>query len=213
MLKQTDNIRQTEPAGRYEESQNAFFPLAFRMKYIGRWGLMRGMESENLLEHSAECAMLAHALACIGNTYFGKNYDVGNIAVKALYHDISEIFTGDLPTPVKYHNAAISSSYKEIEHEAGERLLGKLPQELQGVYRDSLDHETDRAQARLIKAADKLCALIKCMTERRFGNHEFDSAYETTYASVQKLASECVELDWFIKHLLAGFEKTLDELG
>ena len=193
-----------------------FFPLAFRMKYIGRWGLMRSTEPENLLEHSAECAMLAHALACIGNEYFGKTYDVGKIAVKALYHDISEIFTGDLPTPVKYHNDAISTSYKEIEHESCERLLGKLPEELRTVYRDFLDHEmpeTGKEEARLIKAADNLCALIKCMTERRFGNHEFDNAYETTLRSVERLAAGCEELDWFTKHLLCGFEKTLDELG
>lgn len=196
-----------------EPERNAFFPLAFRMKYIARWGLMRGTESENLLEHSGECAMLAHALACIGNEYFGKSYDEGQIAVKALYHDISEIFTGDLPTPVKYHNTAISSSYKQIEQESCERLLQKLPEPLRQLYRRSLDHESQQEQARLIKAADKLCALIKCMTERRFGNHEFDSAYDTTLASVEKLAADCEELDWFMKHLIGGFEKTLDELG
>lgn len=196
-----------------QDEQNAFFPLAFRMKYINRWGLMRGTESENLLEHSAECAMLAHALACIGNTYFGKTHDVGQIAVKALYHDISEIFTGDLPTPVKYHNTAISASYKQIEHESCERLLEKLPEDLRGTYRDSLDHEAESEQAKLIKAADKLCALIKCITERRRGNHEFDKAYETTLTSVKKLAEDCEELGWFLAHLTDGFEKTLDELG
>lgn len=196
-----------------QADNNAFFPLAFRMKYIARWGLMRGTESENLLEHSGECAMLAHALACIGNAYFGKSYAVGDIAVKALYHDISEIFTGDLPTPVKYHNTDISASYKQIEHEACERLVGKLPDALCAVYREALDHETQADEARIIKAADKLCALIKCMTERRFGNHEFDKAYETTLAAVEKLADDCEELRWFIRHELGGFEKTLDELG
>ena len=114
---------------------------------------------------------------------------------------------------MKYHNTAISTSYKQIEHESCERLLDKLPEDLRAPYRNSLDHETEREQARLIKAADKLCALIKCITERRRGNHEFDKAYETTLTSVKKLSADCEELDWFLKHLADGFEKTLDELG
>ena len=192
--------------------KNTFFPLAFRMKYIARWGLMRGTEPENLLDHSAECAMLAHALACIGNTYFGKHYDAGNIAVKALYHDISEIYTGDLPTPIKYRNDAISSSYKQIEKEACDRLLSKLPAPLRDIYGDALDHESDDGERVLIKAADKLCALIKCMNECRNGNREFSEAQALTRASLEKRAESCPELRWFMEHLLDEFEKSLDEL-
>lgn len=191
--------------------ENAFFSLAFRMKYIRRWGLMRSTEPENLLEHSAECALLAHALACIGNELFGKHHDVGNLTVKALYHDISEIYTGDLPTPIKYHNDDISASYKKIEHEACERMLSLLPDALRSAYASSLDHESDAEEARLLKAADKLCALIKCMHERQFGNREFDRAYASTLASVQALAKDCEELAYFTEHFLADFEKTLDE--
>lgn len=193
--------------------ENAFFSLAFRMKYIRRWGLMRLTEQENLLEHSAECAMLAHALACIGNTFFGKHYDEGALAVKALYHDISEIYTGDLPTPVKYHDDTLTDSYKQIEKEACDQMLSRLPDELKPSYVVALDHESEKEQARLLKAADKLCALIKCMHERQFGNHEFDRAYETTRHSVETLATDCEELAYFIEHFLADFEKTLDETG
>lgn len=199
-------------SGQTGEAKDAFFPLAFRMKYIGRWGLMRGTEPENLLEHSAECAMLAHALARIGNDVFGKNYDAGAVAVGALYHDISEIYTGDLPTPIKYHNNAISESYKQIEREACERLLFKLPDSLQAAYRDALEHDGASEEAVLIKAADKLCALIKCVQERRFGNREFDEAYETILASVEKLAARCEELAYFVANFLPGFDKSLDEL-
>lgn len=192
-------------------NENAFFSLAFRMKYIRRWGLMRSTEPENLLEHSAECALLTHALACIGNELFGKHYDVGALTVKALYHDISEIYTGDLPTPIKYHNDDISASYKQIEHEACDQMLSLLPDVLRDTYAASLDHESVKEEARLLKAADKLCALIKCMHERRFGNHEFDRAYASTLESVQGLAKDCEELAYFTEHFLDDFEKTLDE--
>lgn len=191
---------------------NTFFPLAFRMKYINRWGLMRNTVNENLLEHSAECAMLSHALAEIGNTYFGKQYDAGNIAVKALYHDISEIYTGDLPTPVKYRNSDISESYKSIERGAVEKLLSKLPDELENSFSDALDHEICSDEALLIKSADKLCALIKCMQETNDGNKEFSAALEATKKSVSALAEKCPELKYFNEHFLPEFNKSLDEL-
>lgn len=189
-----------------------FFPLAFRMKYINRWGLMRNTVSENLLEHSAECAMIAHALAVIGNTYFGKNYDADGIAVRALYHDISEIYTGDLPTPVKYHNKDISSSYKDIEKSACEKLLSKLPEEMKNTYACALDHEETPEVKTLIKAADKLCALIKCMQETGDGNREFTAAATATRASLESISQNCEELSYFMKNFLGEFEKSLDEL-
>lgn len=193
-------------------SNNTFFPLAFRMKYINRWGLMRNTQNENLLEHSSECAMLAHALALIGNTYFGKSYNADNIAVKALYHDISEIYTGDLPTPVKYHNSYISESYKDIEKGASEKLLSRLPSELRKEYESALDHESDEEEKILIKSADKLCALIKCVDEIYNGNREFLQAEKSTRESVNRMAVNCPELDYFVKHFLPEFEKSLDEL-
>ena len=189
----------------------SFFPLAFRMKYIGRWGLMRNSIPENLLEHSAECAMLAHALAEIGNTMYGKHYDAGEIAVKALYHDISEIYTGDLPTPVKYANRDISKSYKDIEHSACMTLCGKLPDALEKRYEDFLDHESDEQTRRLVKAADKLCALIKCMEEVQNGNREFSAALKATRLSLDEMAKTSGELAYFMDTLLPEFEKTLDE--
>lgn len=191
-----------------------FFPLAFRMKYINRWGLMRNTDSENLLEHSAQCAMLAHALAVIGNTYFNKNYNADQIATKALYHDISEIYTGDLPTPVKYDNSAISTSYKEIEKAACTKLLSKLPAEMRTEYGDALDHDNscDKDMKILIKAADKLCALIKCIQETNHGNREFSAAALTIKSSVESMSRECPELAYFTENFLGEFEKSLDEL-
>ena len=193
-------------------SNYTFFPLAFRMKYINRWGLMRNTQNENLLEHSSECAILAHALAVIGNTYFGKSYNADKIAVKALYHDISEIYTGDLPTPVKYHNSYISESYKDIEKGALEKLVSKLPEELKKEYTSSLDHEADESERIIIKAADKLCALIKCVDEISNGNREFIKAEKTTRESVARMAAKCPELEYFAEHFLPEFEKSLDEL-
>lgn len=189
-----------------------FFPLAFRMKYINRWGLMRNTDDENLLEHSAECAMLVHALCVIGNTYFGKMHDVGNITLKALYHDISEIYTGDLPTPVKYHNHLISSSYKDIERGAVEKLIGKLPEEMRAEYDEALDHDSEEETALLIKGADKLAALIKCMKEINNGNKEFNEALDATRSAVEKLADKSEEIRFFCDNFLSEFDKTLDEL-
>ena len=189
----------------------SFFPLAFRMKYISRWGLMRNSIPENLLEHSAECAMLAHALAVIGNERFGKRYDAGDIAVKALYHDISEIYTGDLPTPVKYANGAIHDSYKDIEKSACETLCAKLPKELTKTFTSALDEAETPESYRIVKAADKLCALIKCIEEVGNGNREFTAALKATRASLDKMAKECDELAYFMNVLLPEFDKPLDE--
>ncbi len=190
----------------------SFFALAFRMKYINRWGLMRNLRSENLTEHSAECAMLAHVLSEIGNTYFGKHYNPDRAAVCALYHDMSEIFTGDLPTPVKYFNDTIRDSYKQIEKDAVEKAIGKLPEELSGKYKSILEFEEDENLRRIVKAADKLSAYLKCVEEYRNGNNEFKAALVSTEKALEKLSEECEELKWFLDNFAKAFEKSLDEL-
>ncbi len=190
----------------------SFFALAFRMKYINRWGLMRNLRSENLTEHSAECAMLAHALCEIGNTYFQKNYNAERAAVCALYHDMSEIFTGDMPTPVKYFNDTIRDSYKQIEKDAAKKATGKLPHELSEKYRSVLDFEDDADLKRIVKSADKLCAYLKCVEEYRNGNNEFKAALASTEKALEKLSEECEELKWFLDNFAVAFEKSLDEL-
>ena len=191
----------------------SFFALAFRMKYINRWGLMRNLTSENLLEHSAQCSMLAHALAEIGNTVFGKNYDCGKIALCALYHDMSEIFTGDLPTPVKYFNDTIRESYKSLEKNALEKALSKLPSELKESYGEILEFEDNADLKRIVKAADKLCAYLKCVDEYKNGNSEFRDALSSTKAALNEHTKHCPELKYFMEHFAEAFELSLDSLS
>ncbi len=194
-------------------AEYSFFALASRMKYINRWGLMRNLRNENLTEHSAECAMLSHALALVGNRYFGKKYDADKIAVYALYHDMSEIFTGDLPTPVKYFNDSIRDSYKSLERGALENALCKLPDELKADYYDILlFEELDEEAKRIVKAADKICAYLKCVEEYKNGNNEFKKALETTGKIVEKLAETMPEVKWFMDNVASSYEKPLDEL-
>ncbi len=187
-----------------------FFAFAFRMKYINRWGLMKNSRYENLTEHSAETAMLAHALAVIGNELFGKKYNQDRIAVFALYHDLSETITGDLPTPVKYHNKTILDSYREIEKSAAHELCKKLPEELKGIYEPIIHEDCGDEERAVIKAADKLSALIKCISEENDGNREFSKAKESTLASLSAMALD--EVDYFVDNLLPAFGLTLDEL-
>ena len=191
----------------------SFFALASRMKYINRWGLMRNLRNENLTEHSAECAMLSHALALVGNKYFGKNYDENKIAVCALYHDMSEIFTGDLPTPVKYFNDSIRDSYKFLERNALENALSKLPKELYEDYSDILLFEELDPQAKeIVKAADKLCAYLKCVEEYKNGNNEFKKALESSEKIVTDLGERVPEVKWFMENIAESYEKSIDEL-
>lgn len=194
-------------------SEYSFFALASRMKYINRWGLMRNLRNENLTEHSAECAMLSHALCLIGNRYFGKNYDANKVAVCALYHDMSEIFTGDLPTPVKYFNDSIRDSYKSLERNALDNALSKLPEELTGDYSDILLFEELDAQAKqIVKAADKLCAYLKCVEEFKNGNNEFKKALESSQKIVAELGENVPEVKWFMENVASSYEKSIDEL-
>ena len=187
----------------------SFFPMIARMRYINRWGLMRNTDTENIQEHSHMVAVLSHALAVIQNRYFGPQIDPGQAAVAALYHDASEILTGDMPTPIKYYNPAIRQAYKAVEQVAEEKLLDMLPPELRPAYEDAL-HSADPEVEELVKAADKLSAHIKCIEELKAGNNEFRQAAAQTAAAMD--AMRLPELDYFREHFLPSYSLTLDEL-
>ena len=186
-----------------------FFAYISRMRFIQRWALMRNTASENVQEHSHQAAVLAHALAVIHNQVFGGNVDAGAVAAAALYHDASEIFTGDMPTPIKYHNAAIRGAYADVEALAREKLLAMLPGELQGAYEPIL-LESDPEITRLVKAADKLSAYIKCLEELKAGNNEFREAAEQTRHALESYGLP--EVTYFLETFMDSFTLTLDEL-
>lgn len=186
-----------------------FFALLSRMRYITRWGLMRNTFSENIQEHSHQVAVLAHALALIRRDILGKEADPERCATAALFHDASEILTGDLPTPIKYYNPDIKQAYKQVERISGDKLLQMLPEELRESYAP-LVHEDDLSVLDIVKAADKLSAHIKCIEELKAGNLEFESAANQTRQALE--AMHLPELDWFMAHCLAPFTKNLDEL-
>ncbi len=189
---------------------NEFYALLGRMRYITRWGLMRNTFSENIQEHSHQVAVLAHALALIRRDILHlKGPDPDKCAVAALYHDASEILTGDMPTPIKYHNPGIKDAYKQVEHLAANQLLAKLPEQLRSSY-EHLVLEDDEAVTPIVKAADKLSAYIKCVEEQKAGNTEFDSAEKQTMQALR--AMQLPELDWFIEECLPAFSKDLDQL-
>ena len=187
-----------------------FFAMVNRMKYIDRWALMPNTQKENIAEHSHSVAVIAHALALIGKREFGKDYDENRVAVLALYHDTTEVITGDMPTPVKYYNDEIKSVYKKIEAVAGQRLLSMLPDEYKADYEPMFEHsDEDRELWLLVKAADKISALIKCIEENRMGNREFDIALK---AQEQKIAEiDIPEVKFFSEHFLKSYYLTLDE--
>lgn len=189
---------------------NEFYALLGRMRYITRWGLMRNTFSENISEHSHMTAVLAHALALIRRDILKlPGPDPNRCAVAALYHDASEILTGDLPTPIKYYNPDIKTAYKQVERVAGERLLEMLPPELRESYAP-LVLEDDRELEPIVKAADKLSAHIKCLEEQKAGNTEFDTAAKQTWEAMR--AMELPELDWFLENCLRPFSLNLDQL-
>lgn len=189
---------------------NEFYALLGRMRYITRWGLMRNTFSENIQEHSHQVAVLAHALALIRRDILHlPTPDPDRCAVAALYHDASEILTGDLPTPIKYYNPSIKDAYKQVERIAGNRLLDMLPQELRSSY-EHLVLEDDEEVAPIVKGADKLSAYIKCIEEQKAGNTEFDSAAVVTMQALKAMNRE--EMNWFIENCLSAFSLNLDQL-
>ena len=189
---------------------NEFYALLGRMKYITRWGLMRNTFSENIQEHSHQVAVLAHALALIRRDILKlPTPDPDKCAVAALYHDASEILTGDMPTPIKYYNPDIKDAYKQVERIAGERLLEMLPEALRNSYRDYVLEDVGDMLP-IVKAADKLSAYIKCVEEQKAGNTEFDFAEKATMEAMK--AMNRPELMWFIDNCLAPFKLNIDQL-
>nr|WP_290462101.1 5'-deoxynucleotidase [Acutalibacter muris] len=188
-----------------------FFAMLSRMKYINRWGLMRNTRSENLSEHSLETAIIAHALAVIGNTRFGKSYDPQRAAALALLHDAPEIITGDMPTPVKYHSEEIRKAYAEVENLAVERLVALLPEEFRPYYRElmTMSAPGDGELKLLIKAADRISAAIKCIEERLSGNQDFREAERSTMKLIKDM--DLPEAEYFIGEFLPSYGLTLDE--
>ena len=189
---------------------NEFYALMGRMRYITRWGLMRNTFSENISEHSHMTAVLAHALALIRRDILKlPTPDPDRCAVAALYHDASEILTGDLPTPIKYYNPDIKEAYKQVERIAGNRLLDMLPSQLRASY-EHLVLEDEADVRPFVKAADKLCAHIKCLEEQKAGNTEFDTAAKQTWEAMK--AMNRPELNWFLDNCLGAFALNLDQL-
>ena len=186
-----------------------FFAYISRMKYIDRWSLMRNSVTENIQEHSHMVAVLAHALAVIRRDVLGVPCNAEACAAAALFHDATEIFTGDLPTPIKYYSGAIRDAYRQVEDVAAEKLLDMLPRELRGAY-EPLLREEDREVLALVKAADKLAAYIKCLEELRGGNGEFRDAARETREALRAMGLE--EADWFLERFEEAFGLTLDAL-
>ena len=186
-----------------------FFAFLDRMKYIRRWSLMRSARDENIMEHSQQVAMFAHALAVIDTEIFHRAPDIAKTVLWALYHESAEVMTGDLPTPIKYYNPDIRKAYKAVEAVSAQKLLSMLPSELQPGYEPLLT-ESDPGVKRIVKAADKLSAYIKCLEELKAGNSEFESAAKQTMEAMVAMELPC--LDWFLNHCLESFRLNLDQL-
>ncbi len=186
-----------------------FFAYLNRMKYINRWGLMHSNMMENIMEHSQQVAVIAHALATISNVYFGGHLNADSIAVKALFHETSEVLTGDLPTPIKYFNPEIRDAYKRLERYSNERLLTHLPEELATEYSRIIE-DSDSVEHRFVKYADKLCAYIKCIDEVKMSNSEFSKAEKTILEEIRAYNSP--EVDYFVDNFIGAYKLTLDEL-
>jgi 5'-deoxynucleotidase len=192
--------------------ENGFYAMLSRMKYIERWALMRNSSTENISEHSLEVSILAHALAIISNERLGSHMNVEKVALMGIYHDATEIITGDMPTPIKYYNENIQGAFKAVEEAAAKRLLEMLPEDIRASYLDLFVPKEQEAYLwKLVKAADKLSALIKCIEERKAGNTEFLRAEE----SIAEILSgmKLREVDIFMQEFLPAYDKTLDELN
>lgn len=187
-----------------------FYAFMDRMKYIKRWQLMRSEREENIMEHSQSVAMFSHALATIRNKYFGGNVDVAKTVLYALYHETSEVVTGDLPTPVKYYNKHIHGAYKELEQKACENMLQKLPEEMRGEIAQYVLADEESEEYKIVKAADRLSAYVKCLEELRSGNGEFTKAKKTIEEDL--LSRDMPEVQYFFDNFIYSFTLSLDEL-
>ncbi len=187
-----------------------FYAYLDRMKYIRRWQLMRSQRDENIMEHSQSVAMLAHALAVIRNKVFGGNVNVEKTVLYAMYHEISEVLTGDLPTPIKYYNHSIRNAYKDLERSAAERMADMLPEELKEELSPCILADEDGEEYKLVKAADRLSAYVKCLEELRAGNGEFEKAKKSIEEDLR--SRKMPEVEYFFEHFIPSFTLTLDEL-
>ena len=187
-----------------------FYAYMDRMKYIKRWQLMRSTRDENIMEHSQEVSLIAHALVTIHNDIFGGNADVLKTVLYAMYHETAEVMTGDLPTPIKYYNKHIHGAYKELERSACEKMVQMLPEEMQSSLSPYLLADEESKEYQLVKAADKLSAYIKCLEELRSGNNEFAKAKKTIEEDLK--SRRMPEVEYFLKHFIKAFSLTLDEL-
>ncbi len=187
-----------------------FFAIISRMKYINRWSLMRNTVTENISEHSLEVAFIAHLLAVLRNKRFAGNVNPERVALLAMYHDTPEIITGDLPTPIKYYNKNIKSAYSEIENNASNQLLSYLPDDIKEEYRPLLfKDESESEHWELVKAADKISALIKCVEEKQMGNKDFSDAESATLKIIKELNVK--EADVFLEEFMPSYGLTLDK--
>lgn len=192
--------------------ENHFYAMLSRMKYINRWGLMRNTRNENLCEHSLEVAFVAHALGIINNEVYGGNINAERLAILGMYHDVTEIITGDMPTPVKYYNPVIRNAYKDVEKVAGKQMLSGLSSEIRDRYESVLtETEEEKELWKYVKAADKISAYIKCLEERKTGNMDFADAEQTIYKAITDMHMD--EVDYFMKEYIPAYMLTLDESG
>ena len=187
-----------------------FFAYLNRMKYIKRWSLMRSIREENIMEHSQQVAVIAHALALINNKVFGGNVDANKVVLLAQYHEVGEVITGDLPTPIKYFNPEIKTAYKDLEKNACERIVGMLPEEFQDEYVKLIMPDENSLEYKLVKCADRLSAYLKCVEEVKAGNSEFKKAKTTIGNELKKCGVK--EVDYYLKEFAPAFDLTLDEL-
>lgn len=193
-------------------TEQKFFAILSRMKYINRWGLMRNTITENISEHSLETAFIAHVLALYRNVRFGGSVDPERCALLAMYHDVTEIITGDLPTPVKYYNSEIKAQYDKVEKMAEEKLLSYLPDDLRGYYTSLLGKTPEEAELwTLVKAADKLSALIKCIEERQMGNGDFSEAEKSTIKAIHQM--KLPEAEEFLREFFPSYSLTIDDIN
>lgn len=187
-----------------------FFAYLDRMKYIKRWSLMRSVREENIMEHSQQVAVIAHALALINNKIFGGNANVKDTVLLAQYHEVGEVITGDLPTPIKYFNPEIKSAYKDLEKNASSRILNMLPEELKDEYKKYVLPDEKTLEYKLVKSADKLSAYLKCIEELKAGNSEFKKAKDSIEKEIKNMGVK--EAEYYLKTFVPAYKLSLDEL-